>query len=301
MNPTRRKAVTLIELLVVIAILSALIGLTLPAVQKVRAAASRAACQNHLKQVGIGLHSYHTRNGSLPAQVTPKTPENDPNRVLGWMALMLADVEEEAAYRAAIDACAITKDAFVSPPHTTLKHVVKIYTCPSDDRFGSALEDSFGVTGAYTSYIAVGLSIPVGARASKAGALGFFQGKKFSEITDGLSSTLMVVERPPPDNLQAGWWYSAFYGHGDGSRGPNNGLILGGGSDSIDDPCQVSGIAFAPGQRSNPCDRYHIWSLHSGGANFLFCDGSVRFLTYQSDATIKAAGTVDGGETVTFD
>ena len=122
----RRSGFTLIEILVVIGILTALIGLTLPAVQKVRESAARVACQNNLHQIGVALHSYHARQGSLPPRVTAKSPVNDPNRILGWMSVLLPDVEESAAFDAAVVACAIETDAFRNPPHTTLAHPVKV-------------------------------------------------------------------------------------------------------------------------------------------------------------------------------
>jgi prepilin-type N-terminal cleavage/methylation domain-containing protein len=141
-----RKGFTLIELLVVIAIIAILIGLLLPAVQKVREAASRMSCQNNLKQLGLAIHNYESTYGILPAAYTKlPAPDGDPNaqfagpqKGLSLLANLLPYVEQSALYSKLDPTRSEFSTANVPPngPHSgsnaAYAHVVKTYICPSD-------------------------------------------------------------------------------------------------------------------------------------------------------------------------
>src|SRR5579875_800417 len=118
----------------------------------------------------------------------------------------------------------------------------------------------------------------------------------FSEITDGLSQTLMVGERPPPDTFQAGRWYTGALPPLFVLQGPETGMPVASPANPTD-PCKGP-FRFGPGRTANPCDRYHFWSLHPGGAHFLFADGSVHFVPYSAVSIMVSLGTRAGGEVI---
>jgi prepilin-type N-terminal cleavage/methylation domain-containing protein/prepilin-type processing-associated H-X9-DG protein len=300
-----RRAFTLLELLVVMAILAVLIGLLLPAVQKVRDAANRTYCTNALKQIGLGLHSYHDVTGAFPPAIGEGLPR-DRFPEVSWLARILPYVEQPALYADMQAAFQQVPWPWANPPHRGLGTVVPLYRCPSDDRQYQATfvtEFSAKYLVAFTGYLGVnGRNLR-----SYDGVLYWNSRVTLLDITDGTSNTLMAGERPPSWDLLFGWWYAGA-GQGDFSFRPvrNTGscdVTLGAAELNLKhvgipqmDACPTGPYAFGPGTILNPCDQFHFWSLHSGGSNFLFADGAVRFLTYDAAPLLPALATRAGGE-----
>jgi prepilin-type N-terminal cleavage/methylation domain-containing protein/prepilin-type processing-associated H-X9-DG protein len=295
MPQTRRGAFTLIELLVVIAIVAVLIGLLLPAVQKARAAAARTGCQNNLKQLGLALHYYHDQTGSFPPGVTG-VRRGEPFPHLGWLARLLPYVEQEPLWR-------ITRSAYdFDPrfpyrlPHLGILTPIKLFGCPADGRTEVPQDTHTGLRVALGSYLGV-----LGTDFRQAGGVLYRDSlTRLADILDGTSNTLAVGERPPSPDFWYGWWYA---GEGQANSGSGD-TVLGvrevrWPSAPYAQQCPPGPYAFRPGRLDEQCDPFHFWSLHAGGAHFLFADGSVRFLAYTADLLLPALATRAGGEAVT--
>jgi len=288
-----RNGFSLVELIVVVGVVGTLLGLLLPAVQKVRGAAARASCLNNMKQVGLALHNYHDSHGKL-ADGLPGDPNKQPFVAVTWMAQLLPQMGEEPLWLVTEQALrTFPKSPLTNPPHAALSFVVKSYVCPSDGRITAPLINRDGILTAYSSYLGVS------GTGKQDGVMGVYPGIRLTDITDGTSTTLMVGERPPPDTLQAGGWYarlapaSGFWGQ---LYGPDEEM-------SVPEPLipgeTCSGpFQFGPGRTNNPCDRYHFWSLHGGGGNFLFADGAVHYLRYEVSGLLRSLATRAGGESV---
>src|SRR5438128_3536648 len=143
-KPRMRRAFTLIELLVVLAIVGVMIGLLIPAVQKVREAANRMKCANHLKQLGLALHGYHDANGCFPPGVTADTSDLRNGRHSG-LTFLLPYVEQQAL-AARYNFAATWKD----PANLALAQArVPVFLCPTSD---PRVPDDDGFPGAATHY-----------------------------------------------------------------------------------------------------------------------------------------------------
>jgi prepilin-type N-terminal cleavage/methylation domain-containing protein/prepilin-type processing-associated H-X9-DG protein len=296
---TKRPGFSLPETLVVIGIIGLLMALAMSAIAKARSSAQRVACLNSMKNIGVALTAFHGEHGRFPPSDDRrgKKPGNG-LRLLGWMVQILPYIGEDPLWVVSREAALADDNPLNNPPHRGFATVVRQYVCAADWRLGQPLTDRYGVTAAYTSYIGSsgtsGTAIPF--ERGRHGVIGMYLGSRASEITDGLSNTIMFGERPPPDSLRAGWWYPGFLGVRD--RWPQNVLAMTNNMLSLDpDGCNVSS-GFAPGRLSNPCDCLHYWSLHGGGGNFIFADGSGRFLDYSARKWMVALASRDGGEPI---
>lgn len=277
--------------MIVLGIIALLLAITIPAIQRVRETAAQTLCRSNLRQIGLALHQFHQDFGCLPPRQARPPRAQDPNVILSWMVHVLPYLEQEPLFQQSLAAARTDVNPLNDPPHLGLATVIRLYACPTDERLSRPMTDQDGVTAAFTGYVGIAGTLPP---ETPHGLSGVMEGGcRFSDISDGLSNTIAAAERPPPNSLRAGWWYSGYHGHGD--RGPNNVLFLG--ANSIgDQSCMVDPRCFFPGRLEQPCDRMHLWSLHPGGGNFLFADNAVRFLRYAREPIVMELGSRAGGE-----
>lgn len=289
----QRPAFTLMELLVVLAIIGALAGLLLPAIQKVRERSLRTDCQNHLRQLILALHHYHDAHTVLPAGVA-LSGSSEVLVLSGWELHLLPFIEQTALWQQALDDYHENQSIGGPPPHRGLSMVVPLFTCPADPRIQTAQYSSRDdLTVAFTSFLGV-----CGQNCLKNDGVLYRNSRtKLADVTDGLSNTLFVGERPPGSDFHYGWWYGGrgqpWSSAGDmilGIREPNLELIVPG------SPCGPGFYSFGPSRFDDPCGAFHFWSPHSGGTNFAFGDGAVRFLSYGARDVLSALATRAGGE-----
>jgi prepilin-type processing-associated H-X9-DG protein len=288
---TPRGGYTLLEVLAAIGITALLLGLLFSAVQKIRAAAARTECQNKLKEIGLALHNYHASHSQFPPGVTGDHPSS-PMPYAGWCIRILPYLEKEPLWNQAVSAFSQNRDFLQNPPHTGLSTPVREFSCPSDSRVRQAqTAGNDQPQRAFTSFLGV-----VGYDAIRRDGVFFLDSQvRLSDISDGTSNTLAVGERPPSKDLMLGWWYAGWGqdkdGEGDMLLGvrTRNRTIYG-------PDCPFGPYEFQSGAFDNQCDAFHFWSPHSGGANFLFCDGSVRFLSYGANPIMPALASRAGGE-----
>ena len=306
----RSRAFTLVELLVVIAIIATLIGLLLPAVQSAREASRRSSCSNNLKQLGLAMHGYCTAKGRLPPgrQVFIEQTAASSAQWSPTVAFLLPFIEERV--RADLYDFKKSWDKQIA----VVGQVIPPYQCPSDtsqvmdqaqstggDRKGS-YGQNFGQNTNGTPFLVARARAPFAGRLNLSNPLDRGYGAKFSEITDGTSKTLMLMEmiQAPSAAGQAtdrrariwnpsGGTYQVFTKETPNSK--TNDVSLCVDRPELGLPCtNVSPVEATYTLVSR--------SRHVGGVTVAFCDGSVRFVTEDVDlAAWQAASSINSGET----
>ena len=328
MSRRPRAAFTLIELLVVIAIIAILIGLLLPAVQKVREAASRIKCANNLKQIGLAVHGYHDANNELPPQGTFVVGQ--PFQSYSIHSRILPYIEQSNLYQF------VNLTAAWSSQVTVTQQRIPIYICPSekkDQPITTTTPATYPTS--YGANIGTWLAFDQVTQQSGDGAFGVNAKRNFGSITDGLSNTIGFGEvkalqpalrnggqpngqnvAPPSTPAQVATYGGAFAN--DWSHAAwVNGEVLQSGCTTAFPPNTVVPYTHTDGvtydidftaQRlgmSTTLQTYLVVttrSYHAGGINTLLMDGSVKFVTNSiSQSTWRSVGTRAGGEAVPGD
>jgi prepilin-type N-terminal cleavage/methylation domain-containing protein/prepilin-type processing-associated H-X9-DG protein len=330
-SPRRRVGFTLIELLVVIAIIAILIGLLLPAVQKVRDAANRAKCTNNLKQIGLAVHGYHDAQRELPPGQTQGRNKWAPNSTPAgnfqatWPVFVLPYLEQSALYSQYNFNLLST-----APAHQALRETfLSVFACPSD---GLTAAKTLGVPSGHgtaaqfmrSSYRAMlgrsditgglfwnnittsatapqnyrGMMHAVGTKTVGAADVTFGT-EKLAAVPDGTSNTILAGERATTNDTNG--LYSPFWASG-GDTSSGSVLGVAAGTNTLALTTTDYTVCQAALPTGNEC-KFGWSSAHGGNViNFVFGDGSVRSIPSTVNlAVFKGLASIAEGEVVNLD
>ncbi len=312
----RRRGFTLIELLVVVALIAVLVGLLLPAVQKVRESAARTQCLNNLRQLGLALHQFHDVNQVFPASGwTMAGPGNPAGKFVGWRPLTLPYIEQENLKKL----YDFSSNWWDGTNPTAAAVPVKTYQCPSVPERREVLAavarpprptmifanpvaptDYEAVMGLQPAAINPHLPAPFYNTGNRFSVMSRNSTTRITDVTDGTSATIMVVEcagRPLVYRIRTanstlvndqgiGWA---------DSEGPFS-------FDGASADGSLEGCGSACSAALNKRNDNEPFSFHPGGANMLFTDGHVQFVRESAPlGVIAALCTMNAGEAVTAD
>lgn len=294
-----RRGFTLVELLVVIAIIGVLIGLLLPAVQQAREAARRMSCTNNMKQMVLAFHNYADTFQGIPNRQSLTTSLNSGH---GWGIKILPFLEQPALFDSFDD----TKSFFDPANVNVTMTPVSAYLCPSSPSNPREMEigtgsttSSTGIAGDYVvfhqiSYTGTGVTCTGCLPAAPKPANSI---TKFSDITDGLSNTILMAEQAGRPDFYVGREKQA------SNASITNAKFWGCWASYQSVTAQGSNASIPPGAGANytlnRTNSQGVYSFHSGGALFGFCDGSVHYLSENADlVTLISLWTRNGQETI---
>lgn len=317
----RRHGFTLIELLVVIAIIAILIGLLLPAVQKVREAANRTKCMNNLKQIVLATHNYHDAFETFPMGMrTTGTPAYYYQPTIFWPQAIMPYLEQDNLYRLHDFTVGVSTPAWFVNNAVAHRTVVKGYQCPSDavGFFANSPVDPLIVNWTRSSYAACfsadgtwmepkvsnlwddcnnDAALNPSVLSGKRALYNINVKRAIRDVTDGTSHTVAFAEIiSGPDgtpDLRGYWWgyFGAQYSH---KGQPNTPL-----NDRMYSNC-VNTKTGAPCDTTSPCwttVELAARSYHNGGVNAALADGSVRFVVNRVAPVVWIGlGSINGGE-----
>jgi prepilin-type processing-associated H-X9-DG protein/prepilin-type N-terminal cleavage/methylation domain-containing protein len=326
----RRSAFTLVELLVVISIIGVLVALLLPAVQAAREAARRMQCRNNMRQLGIAMHNYHDVHKKF--QPGYRFKPNSATDAMGSANPPLLPFMEGGTVADLID---INAPWYLQQP-AAVQTVVQVFKCPSDvaqdvesypfvaaigppvgDRFATS---SYIVSVGWEDAICFGTGFSAPPTTNRSGVFAHHSNTRIADILDGTSNTFAYGEGAsgfpmcngigctspiPGETAKHGWLIEGagidtLYG---------SGFRYSGGFGSTVEPLNKTPVTDSYYESASHTDcrsslnggphwSTHFRSFHPGGANFLFCDGSVQFLSETIDMTIyRGLSTIQGGET----
>ena len=289
LRPCRRRGFSLIELLVVLAIVAVLIGLLLPAVQKARESAANSQCRNNLKEMGLALHCFHDLYRQLPAGYYPSGTFG----YTGWQLQLLPYLDQVSLWEECRSYLKANPSKTDTKGYAARGYAMKTFICPSNSR--PVTREYKGLAYELTSYLGnAGTSSihPV----SSDGVLYSSSNISVSDIRDGASNTIAVGERPATGDLFYGWGFAP-YGNGAG----DGDTVLGSHDTALaviqgDQAANVGLRQPRQPHNTTEIDGAHFWSFHTGGANFLYCDGSVHFLLYSANSVFPQLCTRAGRE-----
>lgn len=286
--PHRRSAFTLIELLVVIAIIAILIGLLVPAVQKVRESAARAQCLNNLKQIGLAIQTHHDTVKRFPSGGTgwwipptylaPGQPATGPAQQAGWGFQILPGLEQENAWRGA------NRTTITDCQIAAISHVVAVMYCPA--RRAPAALPPTGNWYAPGGTFAHGTMDYASSNLENTGVIQYgYMGARMADIRDGTSNTIVVGEKRM-DIRYLGQYQS------DDNEGYTSGWDH--------DANRYTNIQPLPDSNNGSgWGELRFGSAHSDGFHCAFADGSVRMIPYSINLTTFARlGDMKDGQVI---